>query len=131
MTLILLIDDDPLARYSVRTVLEGVGHEVTEADSGRAGLESFKAARFDAVIADISMPDREGVETIRAIRALDTRIPVLAMSGGGRVGDSGFLKAAKALGADQMLQKPFADGELLGALARAMASRRVAVPAAS
>jgi CheY-like chemotaxis protein len=128
-THILVIDDDPLVRYSVRTILEGAGHEVTEADNGRGGLECFRATRFDAVITDIIMPDMEGIETIRAIRALDRRMPVLAMSGGGRVGNTDFLKAAKALGADQVLQKPFEDDELLGALARAMESKRAALRA--
>jgi CheY-like chemotaxis protein len=80
MTHILVIDDDPLVRYSVRTILEGAGHEVTEADNGRSGLESFRATRYDAVITDIIMPDMEGIETIRAIRALDRQMPVLAMS---------------------------------------------------
>jgi CheY-like chemotaxis protein len=129
MTHILLIDDDPLVRYSVRTILEGAGHEVTEADNGRGGLELFRGTRFDAVITDIIMPDMEGIETIRAIRALDKQMPVLAMSGGGRVGNTDFLKAAKALGADQVLQKPFEDDELLGALARAMESKRAALRA--
>src|SRR5215475_9368973 len=78
MTHILLIDDDPLVRYSVRTILEGAGHEVTEADNGRGGLECFRATRYDAVITDIIMPDMEGIETIRAIRALDKQMPVLA-----------------------------------------------------
>jgi CheY-like chemotaxis protein len=120
---ILVIDDDPLVRISVRAVLEGAGHSVTDADNGRSGLVQFKASRFDAVITDIIMPDMEGIETIRAIRALDPKVPVLAMSGGGRAGSADVLKSARALGADHVLHKPFEEDELLAALAVAMDKR--------
>jgi CheY-like chemotaxis protein len=121
---ILLIDDDLLVRISVRAVLEGAGHSVTDADNGRSGLAAFGASRFDAVITDIIMPDMEGIETIRALRALDRQVPVLAMSGGGRGGSTDVLRAARALGADHVLHKPFEDDELLAALAGAMEGRR-------
>lgn len=117
MPLILIIDDEAGVRDSVRQILETAGHRVNDAANGVAGLQRFKADRPDLVITDIIMPDMEGIETIRAIRALAPDCPVLAMSGGGRLGNVDFLSVAGRLGADDTLQKPFEIDELLGKVA--------------
>jgi DNA-binding response OmpR family regulator len=89
---------------------------VLEAGDGEAGLALFDETRAALVITDIFMPEREGLETIMAIRARDARVPVIAMSGGG--GASGFdpLEMAAGLRADCVLAKPFPVDELLGAV---------------
>jgi CheY-like chemotaxis protein len=65
---ILVIDDDPMMRSSLRTVLEGKGYTVDTLPDGRRALAMVEQTQPDAVITDIVMPESEGIETIVAIR---------------------------------------------------------------
>jgi DNA-binding response OmpR family regulator len=65
------------------------------------------------VISDIIMPDKEGLSTITEIRSADPGVRILAMSGGGRVGNMDFLQMAQTLGANRIIAKPFDPDELL------------------
>lgn len=118
---ILVIDDEPALRATVRRMLEAAGHSVIEAENGRAGLRLFHAEAMDAVITDIIMPEQEGVETIRQIRALHPTTRIIAMSGGSRTGNLDYLKMAKTLGADATLAKPFRQQDLLALVDQAYA----------
>ena len=113
---ILLIDDEQMVRKIVRKMLERSGHEVTEAENGRLGLEQLKTGTFDLVITDIIMPEMEGVETLMMVRELYPNIKVIAMSGGGRTGNIDFLSTAEKLGASAILHKPFTLAALTGAI---------------
>jgi DNA-binding NtrC family response regulator len=113
---ILLIDDEHMVRKIVRKMLERSGHEVTEAENGRVGLGQLKAGTFDLVITDIIMPEMEGVETLMMVRSQYPGIKVIAMSGGGRTGNTDFLSTAEKLGASAILHKPFTLAALTGAL---------------
>lgn len=104
---VLLIDDEQMVRKIVRKMLERGGHEVTEAENGRLGLQQLKTATFDLVITDIIMPEMEGVETLMTVREQYPSVKVIAMSGGGRTGNIDFLSAAEKLGASAILHKPF------------------------
>jgi DNA-binding response OmpR family regulator len=110
---ILLIDDDAMLRQTIRKMLESAGHEVVEAENGRAGLDVFRKLGVDAVVTDIIMPQKEGIETIRELRALDARVRIVAISGGGRTHKMDFLNLATKLGADATLAKPFRKEALL------------------
>jgi DNA-binding response OmpR family regulator len=110
---ILVIDDDTLLRQTMRRMLESAGHEVVEAANGRTGVEAFRTHRTDAVISDIIMPDKEGIETIREIRGLSPTVRIVAVSGGGRNHNMEFLTIAGKLGADATLAKPFRKEQLL------------------
>lgn len=116
MARILIIDDEALVRYTIRDALGEAGHEVSEAENGEVGLARLAAAPVDLVITDILMPEKEGLATIGEIKARWPALPVIAISGGGRVGKSGFAEAATALGADAALAKPFTAAELLAAV---------------
>ena len=59
------------------------------------------------------MPEQDGIETIAQLRAMSSRLPILAISGLGMVGDTDFLKAAAAIGATDTLAKPFRAVELV------------------
>lgn len=120
MPITLVIDDEPLMRNTIRRMLEGAGHRVVEADNGRRGLAAIEKMRFDVVVTDIIMPEMEGVETVRAIRTLAPGLPIVAMSGGGRLKNDDFLRIAECFGANQTLRKPFSKDELIAALERAM-----------
>lgn len=113
MALILVIDDEPLMRRTLRTALERAGHQVDEAQDGGEGLKKFSASRPDLVLTDIVMPDREGVETIGQLRRLDADVPIIAMSGGGSLGGDLFLRLASELGATRTFTKPIRNADLL------------------
>lgn len=107
-TRILLIDDDDLLRDAIGDLLESEGYDVTVAEDGNRGLESFQAVRPEIVITDIMMPDRDGIETIVALSKESPSPRIIAISGGGGQLDSlSYLKMAEQLGADRVLEKPF------------------------
>ncbi|WP_119421607.1 response regulator [Desertibaculum subflavum] len=120
MARILLIDDDRLVRQSIRLALADSGHQLDEAENGADGLDRAAAAPPDLVITDLIMPEREGIETILALRRMAPDLPIIAISGGGRIGPGDLLAAAKRLGATTTLRKPFDDVELLDQIERAL-----------
>jgi CheY-like chemotaxis protein len=113
---ILVIDDEKLLRQTIRRMLESAGHEVIEAEDGRAGIAAFAKQELDAVVTDIIMPQKEGIETIREIRAANPTIRIVAISGGGRNQNMEFLRLAAKLGASCTLAKPFRKEELLASV---------------
>jgi DNA-binding NtrC family response regulator len=123
---VLLIDDESMVRKIVRKMLERSGHEVTEAENGRFGLEQLKRGSFDLVITDIIMPEVEGIELVVTVSQQYPSTKTIAMSGGGRTGNVDFLDVAAKLGASAALQKPFTHAELLRAIDLSFAARQVA-----
>jgi DNA-binding response OmpR family regulator len=117
---ILLIDDDPLVAFTVERMLESGGFAVIRAGDGEKGLEILQSSKVDLVITDIIMPVKEGIETIREIRELDSSLPVIAVSGGGHGSGGNYLRMAQALGATEVLAKPFDQAELLAAVKRCL-----------
>lgn len=104
---ILVIDDEPSVRTIIKLVLERGGYHVEVAENGRVGVELFKKDTFDFVITDIIMPDEDGIKTIINIKEINPDVPIMAMSGGGRRGNTDFLEAARQIGACETLEKPF------------------------
>jgi DNA-binding response OmpR family regulator len=121
MAKILLIDDDDTYRDFVATGLMRNGHAVTVATSGKfltaeSGKSDFGTG-FDVVITDVLMPEVDGLEVVRLVKAAYPGCKVIAMSGGGRFNKSGvFLHLADALGAEFTLAKPFGIPELCHAV---------------
>ncbi|OHC76187.1 MAG: hypothetical protein A3G18_00740 [Rhodospirillales bacterium RIFCSPLOWO2_12_FULL_58_28] len=113
MARILVIDDEELARFTLREILENAGHEVSEARNGNEGIAFQKATPFDLVITDIIMPEKEGVETIIELKRDYPGIRIIGISGGGRTRNLDFLKLAEQFGAARVLAKPFTEDELL------------------
>jgi CheY-like chemotaxis protein len=106
-THILVVDDDELIRALLRNVLERQGYRVTDATNGEEGVAKYLEHRPDIVITDMLMPGKEGSEVIREIRAVDTAVKIVAMSGGGFTHDMSHLHAATQIGADRQIKKPF------------------------
>jgi len=127
MYAILVIDDDDHVRTAIESILTRKSFEVVVARDGRAGLDVFKARKFDAVVIDIFMPEMDGFATLRALRRLDSSIPIVAMSGRAftdpKDGAPDFLSMAVKLGASRALQKPFRGDELVDALLQCLAER--------
>jgi len=116
MTRILVIDDEELARFTIREILETADFEVDEAENGRVGIDKQKAAPFDLIITDIIMPEKEGVETIIDLKQEFPDLKIIAISGGGRTRNLDFLKLSERFGAAKILAKPFTEGQLLEAV---------------
>ncbi len=110
---ILVVDDEEAIRLVLREALEYAGHEVVEAEDGVAGIEQYHCRRADLVILDILMPRKDGLETIQELRQADPAVKIIAISGGVRGGNVDSLAAARALGAQRTLAKPFRLHEML------------------
>ena len=95
--------------------------EFTDAN-GFFSLEKIPNGRFDLIITDILMPDMEGIEFIMKLRAKSPRVPIIAISGGGRVSNASFLTFAQKLGANAVLEKPFGRDQLLDVVTRVLAT---------
>ncbi len=113
MPRILVIEDDEQTREMLRTLLERHAYEVTVAGDGDAGLRAFRARPTDVVLTDLLMPGKEGLETIRELLDEFVGVKIIAMSGGGRMGNLGYLAAAEKLGASRVLAKPIDIPQLL------------------
>lgn len=120
MAKILLIEDDQAVRETFEIILASDGHEVIIAVDGNDGIKQAAAQRFDLVITDIIMPERDGVEVINTLRKEQEDLPVIAVSGGGRSSSMDYLGIAKMLGAAAVLAKPIGAKELLAAVKTAL-----------
>ncbi|HLF21691.1 MAG TPA: response regulator, partial [Aestuariivirga sp.] len=127
---ILLAEDNPVNALLARTMLEKAGHRVTHALTGSQVLALLrKGAAPDLVIMDVEMPDLDGLETTRRIRAAERRrrtakpLPILALTANARREDHDECLAA---GMDGHLSKPFDRHDLDEAVARLAARRRAA-----
>jgi DNA-binding NtrC family response regulator len=104
---ILLIDDDPGARKTVSKMLQRAGHEVVECENGRDGIAYLQDVMVDLVMTDVVMPVMDGIEFIKAALQRTPSLKIIAMSGGGRTGNTDHLEAASKLGVCGVLNKPF------------------------
>ena len=121
MASVLVIDDDPAVRTTIKLILEREGHAVALAPEGRAGLVMLDAKDFDLLISDIFMPGMDGFETLREVRKHRPAVPVIVISGSTSIFDSlentpDFLGIAVKLGAVRGLRKPFKPNDLVDAV---------------
>ncbi|HEU4402037.1 MAG TPA: response regulator [Candidatus Polarisedimenticolia bacterium] len=109
---ILIVDDDPIIRRFVGSLLVHNGYEVHEAEDGEAGLHAASAVRPALILLDLVMPYRDGFEVINALKEdpATGSIPILIVSVKDREED--VVKALN-LGADDYMIKPFSTQELL------------------
>jgi two-component system cell cycle sensor histidine kinase/response regulator CckA len=108
---VLVVDDEPLVRSSVRAMLEAHGYEVREADSGGTAIEAIARDEPGLVLLDMSMPDLTGSEVLQYIRQSGSQVPVIL--------SSGYHDAALDLEAgsyQRFLVKPYTVAELLDAV---------------
>ncbi len=118
---VLVVDDDPAVSGSLDRALRLEGYEVLMAKDGSSALEALALTPPDAVILDLQLPDLDGVEICRRMRAAGDDTPVLMLTARDAVNDR--VQGLDA-GADDYLVKPFALAELLARL-RALLRRRV------
>src|SRR3954452_17022663 len=124
---VLVVDDDTAVRDSLARTLRFEGYDVDTACDGLQALEAVAAAEPDAMILDVSMPNMDGLETCRRLRAAGTVLPVLMLTARDLVGDR---VAGLDAGAYDYLIKPFALQELLARL-RALLRRSILATSAT
>ena len=124
---ILLVDDNEFNQKVGTLKLEGKGHAVRVAGSGREALAALDEQPFDLVLMDMQMPDMDGIEATAAIRAkekrLGRRIPVIAVTGRAMKGDR---ERCLQAGMDGYVAKPIDDRELWQAMRSALSSQPAA-----
>jgi two-component system, OmpR family, response regulator MprA len=116
---VLVVDDDPAVRESLRRSLTFNGYEVAVAEDGQRGLAAVALGKPDVVVLDVMMPGLDGLEVCRRLRAAGDDIPVLMLTAREAISDR---VAGLDAGADDYLVKPFALEELLARL-RALVRR--------
>lgn len=119
---ILIVDDEPQLTRVLRTGLKTHGYEVRVAADGISGFELFTDWQPDLLLTDLSMPNMDGLELCRRVRAI-SRIPIIVLSA---KGEERTKVEALDVGADDYVTKPFGMDELLARLRAAL--RRAATP---
>lgn len=116
---LLVVDDTPTNLLVARLLLSAEGHEVETARSGEEALAAAAGRRFDAILLDIHMPEMDGPETLRRLRASGLGAPVIALTADAMAGDRARYVA---MGMDGYAAKPLDMQALLAELARVTAT---------
>jgi two-component system OmpR family response regulator len=124
---LLIVDDEENLRSMLRAALRHHGFEVTEAENGRVALEAIARDRPDLVVLDVMMPELDGFEVVRRLRADGDNTPVLFLTAMDGTDDK---VRGLTLGGDDYLQKPFSLDELV-ARAQAVLRRTGTAPASN
>ena len=115
MAHVLLVDDSPEVRESIKDSLELVGYTVDEAPDGKVACELLAHRPYDLVITDLWMPNIDGLDVLKHLRKTNPNMPVIAISGGapGRAPIDYSVALATTWGADIVLHKPFDNDDLI------------------
>jgi len=113
---ILVVDDEPPIRKLLRLGLSVHGYQILEATNGKTALDMM-SQQPDLIILDLGLPDVEGLDLLRTMRARDERVPIVVLSSRG---DETSKVQALDLGADDYVTKPFGTEELLARMRAAM-----------
>jgi two-component system KDP operon response regulator KdpE len=123
---VLVVDDEPAIRRALRPPLTELGFEMTEASRGEMALDLMRTEPFDAVLLDVNMPGIGGIETLRRMRAMAPRLPILMLTVRNREEEK---VNALEMGADDYVTKPFGVRELVARIRATV--RRVQAPTTS
>jgi len=116
MLRILIMEDDEQIQLMLKGALEDEGYEVRVTSNGKEGMQCWHKEPFDLVIADLLMPEKEGLETIQELRRESPTTKIIAMSGGLRNNGIDVLALAKMLGANRIFWKPISLPDFLNSV---------------
>jgi DNA-binding NtrC family response regulator len=119
---VLVIDDEEIIREALEALLVVEGYRVVSAATGGQGLEALANRSFDAVLLDLMLPDRNGLEILEDIRRVDDELPVVMITAFGTIESA---VAATKQGAFHYFPKPFKNDEVLAVLRNALERRRL------
>jgi DNA-binding response OmpR family regulator len=111
---VLVVDDDDGIRGILTAQLMSEGYNVVTAHDGERALELLRKCTVDLLIVDFVMPGKDGVQVITNVRVTRPELRIIAISGD--IDSDVYLRAAKNLGVDVRLQKPFTHEQLQAAL---------------
>jgi two-component system KDP operon response regulator KdpE len=125
---ILLVDDEVAVQRTVATLLRGGGYEVVISATGHDALRQADDASPDLIVLDLGLPDLDGLEVCRRLRAMVPVVPIIVLSA--RTTESEKV-AALDLGADDYVTKPFGPDELLARVRVALRRRGEGAPSST
>lgn len=115
---ILIVDDAAFMRMMIKNILVKNGYEVVgEAENGRQAVELYNETKPDLVTMDITMPDMDGIESVKAIRAADPNAIIIMCSA---MGQQAMVMDAIQAGAKDFIVKPFQQDRILQAIERVL-----------
>ena len=117
---VLVVDDEPAILRFLHAGLAAQGFTVSEAPTGRAALDKIKLGSADLAVLDLGLPDMDGLDVIREVRAKGSVIPIIVLSSRD---DEGSKVTALDLGADDFVTKPFGIDELFARIRAAQRHR--------
>ena len=118
MANILIVDDSRTSRKILTNILTAQGYTVVgEARDGKEGVEKFKELKPDIVTLDITMPVMDGLEALREIRELDSKVSIIMITAAGQ--KEKMVDAIKH-GASEFITKPFAEDEVIKAVQKVL-----------
>ena len=117
---ILVMEDDLSVAKGLEMVLTEEGYDVYLAGTGGMALEAFKDKRYDLLVADLRLPDMDGMEVIRKVKAEKPDTEVLVITG---YGTAATAVEAMKLGAHDFLPKPFTEEQIKAAVGEALKER--------
>jgi two-component system KDP operon response regulator KdpE len=117
---ILVVDDEPPIRRFLRTSLTAQGYDVLEADDGKLAIDMARRNALDVIVLDLGLPNADGFEVIRQLRATGSSVPIVVLSS--RSDEKGKVEALDH-GADDYVTKPFGMDELMARIRAAVRHR--------
>ena len=116
MTRVLIVDDAAFMRMMIKDILEKNGYDVVaEANNGIKAVEMYKREKPDIVTMDITMPDMDGIEAVKAIREFDPSAKIIMCSA---MGQQSMVMDAIRAGAKDFVVKPFQPDRVLEAISK-------------
>ncbi len=109
----MIVEDQAEFREMLKEALLRRKYSIIVASDGKEAMLKFKASVVDLVVTDILMPEEDGLKVIMKLKEIKPGIKIIAISGGGKAGPGNYLNLAKALGADDILSKPFSLNTLI------------------
>lgn len=117
MYTVMIVDDAQFMRVSLSKLLTGLGYKVVEAENGAQAVQTYQAVIPDAVLMDVAMPEKDGLEALAEIYSFDPKAKVIMLAAVGQ--ESTILQAVKA-GAKDYVVKPFDPACIMAALRKVL-----------
>jgi len=117
MPKVLIVDDAQFMRVRLTKLLTGNGYEVVEAEDGAQAVKVYQSARPDAVLMDITMPEKDGLQALAEIRSFDPKAKVIMLTA---LGQESLVVQAVQSGAKDYVVKPFDPDRVMSALQKVL-----------
>jgi DNA-binding response OmpR family regulator len=122
MRTILLVEDEFVVRNGLKNALEKRDYLVIDVSNGNEALAVLDTILPAVIITDILMPEKDGIELLFELIRRKSKVPIIAMSGGGRISPADHLENALKMGASAVLVKPFSLDELFAKIAELLSA---------